>query len=683
MTLELRKNVILIKERLSELAATRGLGGLDSGFQKAEEHYKTSQNLLKEIIAYHKNDSRHGVFIQLEKDIKVYYQQGKKMARAYIDGGTAKGNPAMKLYEPLALRLIASLDKIANKERQDLLDTMNNGIIASLIIVAFTLLIGGILIRNILPIRKILANLKDISSQSDLTRRLEQDQNNEFGELALYFNRFMTRLKTAIGKVKFAVKETKQTGDNILHYSEQSSIAIGDINNNIENVKLLFAKLDALIGGLAIATEQNSSKISSMDRQINDLADIVSTSTEAIFHMTKSIDSVAKISQEKRETTEQLRSITLAGKEKVEETNSIVLDISKTSEDILQMAKIINDIAIKTNLLAMNAAIEAAHAGQAGKGFAVVADEVRKLANNTANNVKTITDTLKNNVRKIQLVTELSHENNESFKEIIREVDEVNQSFHHVSNSMTELNSRSSEILRAVTNLQDISETVRMDSSGIASSLSRIGNTMNEIKKSSQEGIEGLEEVSYNTEQMYDAIDHLSDLGERNTQNIDALSEDVSEFKTDYLVDQKSQFTDETGQPVQVLIWDESLSVNVKSIDEQHMKLIHIINDLYNSVQQGDSSSRLNDILNSLLTYCDKHFSYEEKIMEDHNYPGLPIQKVEHDAFKEKVRYFMDTHSNNGHLVTGDLIVYLQEWLSNHIQVVDQEYSEFFADKEV
>ncbi|HOJ97589.1 MAG TPA: bacteriohemerythrin [Methanospirillum sp.] len=124
--------------------------------------------------------------------------------------------------------------------------------------------------------------------------------------------------------------------------------------------------------------------------------------------------------------------------------------------------------------------------------------------------------------------------------------------------------------------------------------------------------------------------------------------------------------------------WSDSLSVHVAEIDEQHQKLIHLINTLHDAMLEKKGKEVLADILDQLAAYTVYHFSTEEKYMEQCNYSGFLLHKKEHDSFVDKVDNLIKDYQANKLGITIDLMNFLRDWVSHHIQVTDKKYSETF-----
>jgi len=123
--------------------------------------------------------------------------------------------------------------------------------------------------------------------------------------------------------------------------------------------------------------------------------------------------------------------------------------------------------------------------------------------------------------------------------------------------------------------------------------------------------------------------------------------------------------------------WKDTYSVKVMALDNQHKKLFELVNELYNAMSQGHGKDIAGDILKRLIDYTVHHFSAEEKLMETHKFPGLASHLAEHKALTDKVLAFKTAFDAGTSNVTPELMVFLQQWLRNHIQTVDQRYSDF------
>lgn len=132
-----------------------------------------------------------------------------------------------------------------------------------------------------------------------------------------------------------------------------------------------------------------------------------------------------------------------------------------------------------------------------------------------------------------------------------------------------------------------------------------------------------------------------------------------------------------------VFTWNDKYSVSVGEMDNQHKKLIDILNNLYDSMQQGQSGSALSRIVGDLLNYTRQHFSAEERIMQQHNYPKYDAQKKEHEFFIEKIKKYQEDLDSGKTSFSVDMSVFLKNWLVNHISVVDKEYGPFLNSKGV
>ena len=132
-----------------------------------------------------------------------------------------------------------------------------------------------------------------------------------------------------------------------------------------------------------------------------------------------------------------------------------------------------------------------------------------------------------------------------------------------------------------------------------------------------------------------------------------------------------------TGTSTGAFQWKESYSVKVEAMDAQHKKLFDLVNELHRAMGTGHGKDIAGDVLKRLVDYTVNHFSAEEKLMEKHNYPGLTAHRAEHKALTEKVIAIKKEFEAGATNVTPQLLTFLQQWLKNHIQTVDQRYSDF------
>ena len=131
------------------------------------------------------------------------------------------------------------------------------------------------------------------------------------------------------------------------------------------------------------------------------------------------------------------------------------------------------------------------------------------------------------------------------------------------------------------------------------------------------------------------------------------------------------------------IIWSENLSVKIELFDLQHRKLIELINSFYNNVRKGAGKENFLMFTKSLKDYTIYHFSAEEKIMQEHDFPGLDSHKIEHSIFIEQVIFYEEMFKSGKALIILDVINFVKDWVINHVMGTDKKYSDFLVAKGV
>lgn len=129
--------------------------------------------------------------------------------------------------------------------------------------------------------------------------------------------------------------------------------------------------------------------------------------------------------------------------------------------------------------------------------------------------------------------------------------------------------------------------------------------------------------------------------------------------------------------------WNDGYSVKVGAMDAQHKRLFEIIHELYTAMRAGHGKDVAGEVLNRLMNYTVEHFTAEEIMMEKNGYPQLVAHRAEHKALTDKVKAFKKDFDSGAGVITLELMTFLQNWLTNHIQSVDQKYGAFMNSKGV
>ncbi|MCK5201749.1 MAG: hypothetical protein KAR21_25525, partial [Spirochaetales bacterium] len=248
---------------------------------------------------------------------------------------------------------------------------------------------------------------KDMA-EGDLSKEIAIIPNDAIGDMAENFNLAIFSLKSIIGGVVSTANEGSELNDLLSGRITQIEVSSGEMSNTLDQIHEKIKEENNQIVEASSALEEISVNTSSLSKQISLQAESVSTTSAAAEEMAASINNVARVADSRKNVTESLIKITKEGGEKIEEANTIVQNAVKNMGAMQEMLEVINNITSQTNLLSMNAAIEAAHAGDAGKGFAVVADEIRKLAESTAENARDISDSLTSLINRINQTADVT-----------------------------------------------------------------------------------------------------------------------------------------------------------------------------------------------------------------------------------------------------------------------------------
>ncbi len=398
-----------------------------------------------------------------------------------------------------------------------------------IIIISIIMILISISITK--KVKDVSSRIKDISEgEKDLTQRIKVNSKDELGSLAKYFNNFTNKLNSIIYSVQNASKNLENVGMDLSSNTEETASAVYEISTNIQNAQKQIENQSNSVTETSSSIEQMTRAIESLNLSIEKQKSSLSESSASIEEMVSNIHSVTKNSEKAQQYMNELNSASDEGKSKLNNMQGIITEIDKQSKTLLEANNIISSIAGKTNLLAMNAAIEAAHAGESGKGFAVVADEIRKLAEQSTQQSKNVENNLKLILKSISNVVESSQEVDKSFDKVFDVMQFVNNIVNEIKIAMEEQSNGSKQILNSLNSIQEITASVRTGADEMNAGNNQLITTVKSLKQVNQEVNNSIVEINTGTKEISKAIENIKELSFKNKESILLVNDNVGEF---------------------------------------------------------------------------------------------------------------------------------------------------------
>ncbi|MFP4378441.1 MAG: methyl-accepting chemotaxis protein, partial [Spirochaetales bacterium] len=319
------------------------------------------------------------------------------------------------------------------------------------------------------PLNVVSGRLRDIAEgEGDLTVSVAVQTKDDIRRLADNFNLFVGNMRSLVTSIKHAAEAETAVSEELTASVTETNAAMHEIVTTIGSMEGQVKRLDESVANSASSVEEITRNIQSMTDRMGDQASMVEQTSASITEIMTSIENVASITGRRVESVQRLNEAASRGKQQLEETNrSFFEGVVARMDEIRDMTSAIEDIAAQTNLLSMNAAIEAAHAGDTGRGFAVVAEEIRKLADEAGKSSKQISDTLKGIVTSVEETRGNQQETARDFDTIMQEVEATRNAFIEINGTTQELSVGGREITNAVSRLNDITASVKSGSDEI------------------------------------------------------------------------------------------------------------------------------------------------------------------------------------------------------------------------
>jgi methyl-accepting chemotaxis protein len=503
------------------------------------------------------------------------------------------------------------------------------------------------IIRAILKSIESVKHAADEASRGDLTQEASLHTTDEIGEMSASFNAMITNLRRIAAEINTATSALASS-------SEELSATSDDMHRGTQE--------------LSSQTDQVVTAMTEVSQTIMDMAKNASLAADASKNAS---DTAAKGKQIVDSTAEDMIRIA----QTVQEAAGTIEELGRSSAQIGEIVAVINGIADQTNLLALNAAIEAARAGEQGRGFAVVADEVRKLAERTGQATKDI-------AQRIESIQQAAGESVNAMKKGSDEVDKGVGLAREASKSLE-------TIVEASTNAMDMVQRIAAATEEQSAATEQVTQNMENISgfaKSSSAATEQIKASAADLARLAGGLNETAgwfrlSRGSAQTPSLPKTSPGQASGETGWPRTATTPAAVAEERAGEIISWNSSYALGITEIDEQHKKLFDLINRLYAGMKSGKATESLSHILKELVDYTVYHFGTEERLFEKYQYPGYLQHKKLHDDLTARVKEFEEKFDSGKVSVSVELMTFLKDWLQNHIMRTDKKYELFLNKK--
>ncbi len=435
--------------------------------------------------------------------------------------------------------------------------------------------------------------------------------------------------------------------------------------------------------GLFEGSEQVVSASSQVSLASQSFAETSSQQAAAIEETSSAMEEMASITRQNTENAELANGMMRQTREAVEEASSsmenlreAMVSISRASEETSKIIKTIDEIAFQTNLLALNAAVEAARAGEAGAGFAVVADEVRALAMRAAEAAKNTAFLIEETINKVKNGMGVTERAIETFKNVETSTLKVSELLEEIAVASKEQREGIEQVNRAISEMDKAIQSNAANAEETASAAEELNAQAEQLKNYVRELLKLVDEdMTISVEKSSVEIKPVPKIKK-------AIEPPKSVPKVVPLRDPSKKTSYTQPKPVKSgtykpIVWTDEFSVGIPEIDEQHQKLLKMLNDLGKAMAEGKGKEILDRLLAGLIDYTQRHFKTEEFYMEKAGYPELEDHAKVHRMLTEKVQDMVE-RMNRGEAGLGiELFDFLQDWVKKHILGTDKKYAPY------
>jgi methyl-accepting chemotaxis protein len=406
-------------------------------------------------------------------------------------------------------------------------------IILGVSVLAAVTIIVFFMARSITAPLKIMEKVFNVVGGGDFTPTLASQSDDEIGSISRSLNGTLEKIRKLIQTIKSQASSLSGIGSDLANNMNKTAAAVNEITANIQSIKGRVVNESASVTQTNATMEQLTQNIDKLEHLIEKQSSNVSQASAAIEQMVANTSSVTDTLIKNAANVKTLQNASEIGRTGLQDVASDIQEIARESAGLLEINAVMENIASQTNLLSMNAAIEAAHAGESGKGFAVVAGEIRKLAESSSKQSKTISDVLKKIKSSIDKITRSTENVLNKFEAIDSSVRTVALQEENIRNAMEEQGQGSKQILSSIGELNEITGQVKAGSQEMLVGAKEVIHESHNLEKQTEEITSGMNEMATGADQINLAVNHVNDISGQNREGIDILVKEVAKFKVE------------------------------------------------------------------------------------------------------------------------------------------------------